>query len=405
MIKLLQLPTNTTSRNIFKINILALIIATLTSCGSSPEETVENYLDYTFLGNNGKKAYQLLSSDDHMYKSETEFVYETKRKNIFNEKILKKYKDQFSYEILETKPLNQDTMLVKVALRKPNTQNIIHEMISFAMTSSISQMSHEAKNDVMQEQFGKIMNSDELEIETEEKEYLIVRENGEYKIHLNLGHDKKMQLLNEQLSKMETKAEEQKRVIDFTGALKTYRSMLALHKDTYIESEIADLEKIKRNTVQLGKKISLGKLNFLPKKVEVRKVKITKKNWLDEAPKNVLSTENYLVLTFDITNNNEGEVFEFYDANRYKKEHVVYDNYGNMMDEMDLEFDVKTVEDYIHKKLAAGETMEVRAVCEAPLSKKADQFLWKVKLYTDNKKTEDFAYISFTRDQIKFNND
>lgn len=404
MITLLLLQT-TTSRNIYKLTILALIIITLTSCGSSPEKTVENYLDYTFLDNNGKKAYYLLSSDDHKYKSETDFVYETKRKNIFNEKILKKYKDQFSYEILETKNLNDDTVLVKVALRKPNTQNIIHEMISFAMTSSLSQMTYEAKNDVMQEQFGKIMNSDELEIETEEKEYLIVRENGEYKIHLNLGQDKKMQLLNERLSEMESQAEEQKRIIDFSGALKTYKSMLAMHKDSYIESEIADLEKIGRNTVQLGKKITLGKLNLLAKKIEVRKVKITKKNWLDEAPKNVLSTENYLVLTFDVTNNCEGEVFEFYDANRYKKEHMVYDNYGNMMDEFNLEFDMNTVEDYFHKKLPAGETMEVRAVCEAPLSKKADKFLWKIRLYTDNKKTEDYAYISFTRDQINFTND
>jgi hypothetical protein len=266
-------------------------------------------------------------------------------------------------------------------------------------------MTEEDKNNVMQEQFGKIMTSDELEIETEEKEYLVIRENGEYKLHLNLGKDQKLQLLNEQLSKLESIAEEQKRVINFAGALKTYQSMLALSKDSYIESEIEELQKIGKNTVALGKKITIGKLSFLPKKVEVRKVKITKKNWLnDESPKHLFSTENFLVLTFDITNNCEGEVFEFYDANRYKKEHIVYDNYGNIMDEFDLEFDMKTVEDYRHQKLPAGETLEVKAVCEAPLSKKADNFLWRVKLYTDNKRTEDYAYISFTRDQISFIN-
>ena len=399
---MINLLLNRNNYHAYRFQILAFAFLILTSCSSKPEDSVKEYLDYTFLDNNGKKAYRLISMDDQKYKSEDEFVSEIRRKNMFNEKILKKHRGQFSYEIMETKYLNEDTALVKVSLTKPNTHVILHEMVTFAMTTSFSRMSEEEKNQVMQEQFGKIIKNDEIGVETEEKEFIVVREEGDFKIYLNLGEPHKQELITQQINELESKAEEQKRVIDFQGALNTYRSMYSIQRDETTLTRIEEIEKIQKQTGRLGDKIKVGKLTLTPKKIEVRKINYDKKNWLEDAPKKLTSQDAYLVLTFDVTNNCEGEVFEFYDESRYKKEHTVFDNYGNIMNEFSLAFDMESVEDYKHKKLPAGETMEVKAVCEAPLSRKAQTFLWRMKLYTDNKKTEDHAYVSFSRKDIQF---
>jgi hypothetical protein len=387
--------------NYMRLCILAGVLFALTGCGEKPEDTVKKYLDYTFLDNNGKKAYKLLSADDKKYKGEKEFISEVKRKNIFNHKILKKYKSQFNYEILETRQRG-DTTFVKVSLTKPNSQNILHEMITFAMSTSFSKINEEEKNSIMHEQFGKILKSEEIETETEEKEFAVIEENGNYKIYLDLGYPYKQEVLDSLTSKLESEAEEHIRLIDFNAALNSYKKILALRSTNDTKQKILDLEIQEKNTVELGEKLLIGKLIFKPKKAEVRKINITRANWLDEEEKNIISEEEYFVLTFDITNNCEGEVFSFDEENKYKKEHTVYDNFGNIMSEFDLQYYMEHVENYIHKKLRPGETREVKAVCEAPLSKKSEKFLWKVKLFTDNKKTEDYAYVSFEKNEIKF---
>lgn len=399
---MINLLLNKKNYHTYKFPILAFAFLILTGCSSKPEDSVKEYLDYTFLDNNGKKAYKLISIDDQKYKSEEEFVSEIRRKNMFNEKILKKHRGQFSYEIVDTKYLNEDTALVKVTLTKPNTHVILHEMVTFAMTTSFSRMSEEEKNNVMQEQFGKIIKNDEIGLEKEEKEFIVVREEDDFKIYLNLGEPEKQKIINQRINELESKAEEQKRVIDFQGALDTYRSMYSIEKEETTLTRIEEIEKIQKQTGKLGDKIKVGKLIVTPKKIEVRKVNYDKKNWLEDAPKKFTSEDFYLVLTFDVTNNCEGEVFEFYDESRYKKEHTVFDNFGNTMNEFSLAFDMESVEGYKHKKLPGGETMEVKAVCEAPLSRTAQNFLWRMKLYTDNKKTEDFAYVSFSKKDIQY---
>ncbi|MBX9852707.1 MAG: hypothetical protein K2X86_13255 [Cytophagaceae bacterium] len=380
--------------------IFFTLLSGLFSCTPAPEDTVKEYLESTFLDNNGKKAYKLLSSDDQKYKSEKDFITDIKRKNVFNEKMLNKYKEQFSYEILDVKYIGQDTALVKVSMTKPNTQNILQEMLTFAMTASLSTLSQNEKKEIIQDQFGRIMGSEDLELETEEKEFMLLKEQGEYKIFFNYGQPYKMELINQKISELEKKAEECLRVIDYQGALKTYRQMLSLKNDEFIRMKIEEIEEIQKNTVALGNSATLGNLTFSPQKIEVRKIKISRRNWLGNSPKISLSEERYLVLTFQVKNNTDGEVLEFDDERRYRKEHTVYDNYGNEMKEFDWEFDMESVEDYKSKKLGPGETREVRAVCESPLSGKAEKFLWKVKLYTDNKKTENYAYIKFNKGEI-----
>jgi hypothetical protein len=373
----------------------------LSGCKNEPEEVVEEYLDMTFLNNNGKNAYKLLSTEDQLYKSEKEFIAETKKKNILTDNILEKYKDQFYYQIIETKNAG-DTTLVKVSLTRPDADNVLHEMLSFAMVSAFSKQSHEEKNAAMEEKLGELLKSKELATITEEKEFRVIKEKNRYKLFLNLGLPQKMEKMRAELEKLNGQAEEELRVINFDGAIRIYKKMLSMQYDEKILQKVQEIENIRKNTVKLNEKTYAGNLTFIPKTVEVRRVNIGKVNWYGGLPQEALSQDKYFVLSYEITNNSDGEVFAHEDENKYKKEHVVHDNFGNVMSEFELNYDVEHVEKNLYKKLEPGETRLVKAVCEAPSSKSANQFLWQVKLYTDNKKSSGYVYISFNKDEIKF---
>jgi hypothetical protein len=385
-----------------KFQYLILLMPFIFSgCKNEPEEVVEEYLDMTFLNNNGKNAYKLLSTEDQLYKSEKEFIAETKKKNILTDNILEKYKDQFYYQIIETKNAG-DTTVVKVNLTRPDADNILHEMLSFAMLSAFSKQSHEEKNAAMEEKFDELLKSKELATITEEKEFRVIKEQKRYKLFLNLGLPQKMEKMKAELEKLNGQAEEELRVINFDGAIRIYKKMLSMQYNEKIFRKIQEIENIRKNTVKLNEKIYAGNLIFIPKTVEVRKVNIGKVNWYGGLPHETLSQDKYFVLSYEITNNSDGEVFAHEDENKYRKEHVVHDNFGNAMPEFELNYDMEHVEKNIYKKLEPGETRPVKAVCEAPSSKSANQFLWQVRLYTDNKKSSGYVYISFNKDEIKF---
>jgi hypothetical protein len=369
-------------------------------CNSNPDKkVVEDYLQLTYLNNDGRNAYQLLSSDDKKYKSEIEFVKETKKKNILSDNILEKYKDQFCYEIVESKN-EGDTSIVKVNLTRPDADHVLQEMVSFAMVTAFTKQSSEERNAVMEKKFAELLKSKELETITEEKEFKVIRENNEYKLFLNLGLPQKLQKLKAELEKLNSYAEEELRLINFDGALKIYKKMLSLQYSENINSKIKEIETIKKHTVCLGEQISLGNILFVPKSIEVRGVSISKINWYGGTPTEELSNEDYFVLTYEIKNTSEGQVFSHEDENKYKTESQVFDNFGNSMDEFELDYDMENVEGKSFKKLKPGEFRETKAICEAPLSKASGSFLWKIKLYTDNRKTVDHAYISFERPDI-----
>ncbi|MFL5730825.1 MAG: hypothetical protein ACJ75J_15155 [Cytophagaceae bacterium] len=384
----------------YSISIL-MVLFTLTSCKHEPEEVVEEYLDMTFLNNNGRKAYQLLSSDDKLYKSEKEFIAETKKKNILSDNILDKYKDQFYYQIIESRK-NGDTTLIKVSLTHPDADDVLHDMISFAMVSAFSKKSVEEKNQAMDQKLAELLKNKELETVTEEREFRVIREKDQYKLYLNLGLPRKMEKMRAELEKLNAQAEEELRVINFEGALTIYRKMLSLQYNEKVQQRIAEIETIKRNTVNLGEKIHAGHIIFTPKMAEVRKVTIAKTNWYGGLPHESLSYDDHFVLSYEISNKSEGQVFAHDDESKYRKEHVVHDNFGNVMTEFALDYDMEHVEGNTYRKLEPGETRMVKAVCEAPLSKTANEFLWQVKLYTDNKKSCEYIYIRFAKDEIKF---
>jgi vacuolar-type H+-ATPase subunit I/STV1 len=118
--------------------------------------------------------------------TESEFISEIKRKNLFNEKLLSKHKSQNTYKILQTKYLNKDTLIVKVGLKKLNSHRILHRMMPFAKASSIFRLNEKSKNKyALQKQYKEILESEQLQIEQEEQEYTLIREKQEYKILLN----------------------------------------------------------------------------------------------------------------------------------------------------------------------------------------------------------------------------
>jgi hypothetical protein len=373
----------------------------LFGCKNEPEEVVEDYLDMTFLNNNGKKAYRLLSTEDKTYKSEKEFIEETKKRNILTDNIIEKYKDQFYYQIIETKHAN-DTAIVRVSLTRPDADNIIHEMISFAMISAITKQSPEEKNAAMEVKLAELLKGNESATITEEREFRVIKEKESYKLFLNLGLPQKMEKMQAQIEMLNTQAEEELRLINFESAVNTYKKMISIQYNEKTHQKIQEIENIKKNTVNLGEKIYAGNIIFSPKTVEVRKVNIAKVNWYGGFAYESLTHEDHFVLSYEITNNSDGQVFAHEDENKYKKEHVVHDNFGNVMTEFDMNYDMEHVEKNTYKKLEPGETRVVKAVCEAPLSKTASQFLWQVKLYTDNKKSSSYVYISLNRDDIKY---
>lgn len=387
--------------NEYKLWLLLFgLMGTLSSCSLTPEEKVKKYIECTFLNADGAKAYKLLSSEDQKYTSEKEFETEIKRKNVFNDKFLRKYREHFNYEILETKYVNEDTVKIKVQLTKPNTSNLVQEMITLAMATSVNKISDNQKKEIMEEHFGKLMKSDAIELETEEKEFILVKENEEYKIFLNLGYPYKMELLNHRIEELEKDAKEKIRRIDFEGALKVYDEIHKLKPSEELGFRTSEIKEVLNHTVKLGEEIKTGNLIIRPTKIEMKKIKIEKKNWLDRNPLIVESTEPYFVMTFNVKNNCEGEVFEIFESNRFKKKNVVYDNFGNEMKEFQLDYDMISVEGNQMKQICPGEARQYRAICEPALSPRASKFVWKMRLFTDNKKTEDNIYISFNRDEI-----
>jgi len=375
-------------------------IFTLSSCSLTPEEKVKKYIEYTFLNADGAKAYKLLCTEDQKYKSQKEFETEIKRKNVFNDKFLRKYREHFNYEILETDFVAEDTIKIKVQLTKPNTSNLVQEMITLAMATSVNKIPDNQKNEIMEEHFGKLMKSDDIELETEEKEFILIKEKGEFKIFLNLGYPYKMELLNQRIEELEKEAKEKIRRIDFDGALKMYDQIHKLNPSEELGFRTSEIKDILNHTVKLGQEIKTGNLIVRPTKVEIRKIKIDKKNWIDKNPLTMESSEPYFVMTFHVKNNCEGEVFEIFESNRFKKKNVVYDNFGNEMKEFMLDYDMINVEGNQMKQICPGEARQFRAICEPALSPTANKFIWKMRLFNDNKKTEDNIYISFDRNEI-----
>lgn len=386
-------------RYILNFHFIVFGIITLSSCSDSPEKVVENYLDYTFLESEPEKAYSLLSKEDKFYKTKDAFINWINSNDSFSEQIKEKYKAQFDYEILSTQ-WKGDTATVRVKLVKPAADKVLKDVVGLAMISLFSGDDDTEKKNITKEISSILKNKDLGKVE-EEKEFLLVKEKKDYKIFLNFGLPSKMAQLKGKIEELHTKADEEFRKINFSEALNTLGQIKTLDaKDQKAIYKIKEINRIKENTTTLDNIISAGNLHVKPISIEIRKIKIAKDPIFGVKSKSEFSKENYIVLTYLVRNTSEEEAFFHLDEDLQNTEVEVRDNFGNSFTQYLYDPGYETVEDMTFKKMAPGETRLCAAICEAPLAKKAEKFLMKLKLFKDNKQTMDSIYISFTKDEI-----
>lgn len=376
-------------RGILAAGVFCAIVAFISVNKQTPENVVKNYLEYTFLDNNGEKAYKLLSSDDKRYISKKEFENQIKKNNVLNKNVLKEYEDFFYYEILETRNAG-DTVYIDVALTKPNALNVLRDMVGYAMLTAFSTMSEDQQNQAIENKFKSIMMSKDRLTITNEKTFILVREEDQYKIFLDLGKPHKMEKIQAKLSSMEFLAEEQIRLINLEGALQTYKKMASIAPDPDIKKSLEEVEKIIQSTATPGENLVKGYLKFTPKMVKTEPLKL-------EADK---PSRQYLTLRFSVKNVSEGQVIEITDQDLKKINMInnVRDNFGNIIKGV-------SILPYGHSgstfTLAPGELKDFMAVCEEPLSQAATTFLWELQLVTSNRGELDSFLVSFKKDQLK----
>ncbi|MFN6946171.1 MAG: hypothetical protein ACK4ND_14570 [Cytophagaceae bacterium] len=387
---------NSYTKAIYGLTVLSLLV--MTGCRQSPERVVEKYLEYTFLDNKGKKAYKLLSAEDKSYKTEKEFLKDFRKNNILDGKVIKKYADKYDYEITHVRS-NGDSSFVKVRLTKPNAENILNEMVNYAMFTVLTKKNEYEKNASVVEKFNQLLLSSAAETVTEEKEFIVIKENRKYKLFLDLGLPVKKEKIREQVQELKNSATKNEKFINYDAALKTYKKMYSMEKDEEVRGKIDELEYMKKNTIGIGEERQFGNLKFKPEKIEVRRVNMMKMNWYAGVPVRDVSDEEYFVLTFTATNTSKDQIFSYEDENKHITENMVRDNLGNTMHEFGPSYDIYCVEDNEYKKLGPGESRKYKVVCDAPVTM-ADLFLWEIKLYTDNQKTEERAFIPFERVEI-----
>ncbi len=369
------------------------------ACSDSPEDVVSDYLDYTFLDNNGIKAYELLSAEDRFYTERDEFARNLKRENVLNRKILEKYETYFSYEILETR-LGEDTSFVTVMISKPNAINVLGELVGYAMYSAFATLPENQQALAIARKFDAIMMSKDRLLVTEEKIFKVIRENDRYKLFLDLGRPRKRKLLHQEAEKLRKRAKSAEQEGNFEAALKMYDESLALKRDPVVLGRIDFLRRRLENTLSPGQEKVFGMIRFLPVAIETRKVRIRRNPPGLPAYVEYTPTE-YMIMVFEVRNISEGQVFAIEDDNIFKPKSRLIDNYGNVTRELRPDIYTDEIEGMEFRLLRPGETARFQVVCEIPLNPKAESYTWKIQLKTDNAGTMVDAYVDFRRDQIK----
>ncbi len=371
----------------------------LQACADSPEDVVSSYLEHTFLDNNGIKAYDLLSSEDKLYTDRNEFVKNLKRENVLNKKILEKYESHFSYEIIDTQ-INEDTSFVTVAISKPNAINVLGELVGYAMYSAFATLPENQQALAIARKFDAIMMSkDRLQV-TEEKVFRLIKEKDEYRLFLDLGRPYKQQLLHKEAENLRKKAELKEQNGDFEAALQMYNESLALKHDQVVLSRAILIKRRLEHTLYPGQQKDFGMLRFRPETIEIRKVRI-RRNPQGLPAYTEYTANEYMVMTYQVQNISEGQVFAIEEDNIFRTKSRLTDNYGNIMRELRPDIYTDEIEGMEFRLLKPGEKAVFKVVCEVPLNNKAGKFTWKILLKTDNEGAQTEAFVDFCSDQIQ----
>jgi hypothetical protein len=363
-------------------------------CNQNPERVVKKYLDYTFLDNNGEDAYELLSADDKAYINKEQFCKSVRRNNVLNKKIMDKYEDYFFYEIVE-KSQAGDTIIVTAELNRPNAFYILSDLVGYAMITAFGSLPESDRTHAIGKKFDAIMMSKNRLITTEEKVFRIIREGGRYKIFLNAGREEKEKKFRSVAMQLVSEAEELERTNNYERALQLYSSAVALWNQETLREKKAKLEKIRSNLLLVGQMKVFGNVLFRPEKIEMKPVATVVNDSAAIVKAGLKPALEVMILSFSLKNVSEGQVFRpvqpFAGCIN-----TISDNFGNMMEgynNMVLE------EHNLHLK--PGETRFYRVFCETPLTEAAKNFVWKVKIITNNSGRQDEVYVRFSKDEWK----
>lgn len=381
----------------FTLGMAVMAVFVFSSCNQKPESVVKKYLDRTFLDNNGTRAYELLCQEDKTYMSREDFSREVRKKNVLSKKVLEKYEDYFSYEIISSEDKG-DTVYVTAQLNRPNAVNVLSDLVSYAMLTPFSSLSPEEQMEAIRQKFDAIMMSKDRLMVTNEHIFKVLKEDKGYRLFLNLGYLEKQKRVQALVNKLLIQAHEYERTANYDKALQYYERAFDLKRDTEIRERIEKLTNIRESMLSLGHGRRLGNLYFTPLKVEQRPAWLKK---FDGSDFFEITSEEWLIFTYEVKNISEGEVFAIEDEFLYKTESLVVDNFGNKMRELRPDAFTREIEGKRWCRLKPGEVRVFKTACEAPLSDSASKFIWKINLITNNNNREEMAYLSFSRSDIE----
>jgi hypothetical protein len=155
------------------------------------------------------------------------------------------------------------------------------------------------------------------------------------------------------------------------------------------------------HTVTLGKTLKMGNLEITALSAEIRPVKFQLDHTPGEKPKELISDEQYFILTCKIVNLCNQEFFCPKEKLSLKGDVNVQDNFGNQMHEVVIPEGISTIDGNSYKNLRPGEARIMEFICEMPLVLQAEKYLWKIKLNTDNRNTAMNAYVLLTEKEIQ----
>jgi len=378
---------------------MLLAAGMMISCSKSPENVVKTYLDYTFLDSNGEKAYSLLSTEDQKYVDLKAFSGMVKRDNLLNKRILEKYEKYFYYEVVDISAPS-DTVFVTVQLNKPNAMNVLGDLVEYAMSTVFSTLPENQQASAISKKFESIMMSKDRLLVSEEKVYTVIKEQKGYRIFLDLGLPEKQRMQDEKFSMLKQQAIEKEENLEYDAALILYDQLLAKAFDSEIADRKIQLENRLYSTLKPGQSQVFGNLKFRAVGFEKRRALI-KKNPRHMPSFFEYTMNEYLILTFEVQNVSEGQVFAIEDNMPFNTESKITDNFGNIMKELLPEVYTDQIEDKIFKLLQPGEKQVFKIACDAPLNSRAKEFTWSIDLQTDNKGSKTTAYIVFNKKDIK----
>jgi len=364
-------------------------------CHRKPEDVVKNYLDLTYIGSKPDDAYELISSEDQKLKTRDLFIREINRKNYLKKKLPKNVRKQYKYEILKTEK-KADTLIVYTKLYKPDAEEIMREL-GFFMLNSIS--GNEEKMPDPENALFSLMEEKPVVVTSEEKIFKVVSEKNDYKIYLNFSKKKSVKkdsVKNQKLEETISRAVKELRFEEALSLLKIKDSSEGAH----ISKRASDIQNILQHTIMLGQTFKMGNLEITALSAQIRPVKFSLDHTPGEKPKELISDEQYFVLTCKIVNLCNQEFFCPKEKLSLKGDISVQDNFGNQMHELAVPDGISTIDGNSYKNLRPGEARTMEFICEVPLVSEAERFLWKIKLNTDNRNTAMNAYVLVSKKEI-----